>query len=113
MNLTKATSKYEDWLSQHLRLLPRDLEFKHAQMRSAPFAFLRATYYRWAQVWSRVCPDLVEAPVALAVGDLLEAESGALTICKYVGFESASWLLPEVKSAPAAGDEQPENTAQV
>jgi hypothetical protein len=49
----------------------------------------------------------------LAVGDLLEAESGALTICKYVGFESASWLLPEVKSAPAAGDEQPENTAQV
>jgi len=31
----------------------------------------------------------------LAVGDLLETESGQLRICKYVGFEPAQWLLPE------------------
>ena len=33
----------------------------------------------------------------LLPGDLLEAESGALRIYKFVGFEEAQWLLPEVK----------------
>ena len=37
---------------------------------SAPFPFLRATYYRWAQVWPDVCEEAAKAPVALAVGDL-------------------------------------------
>jgi hypothetical protein len=32
--------------------------------------FLRATYYRWAQIWPQVCPDLARAPQVLAVGDL-------------------------------------------
>jgi hypothetical protein len=59
--------------------------------------------------WSRLRAS--ERP--LTVGDLLEAENGALRICKYVGFESASWLVPETKSAPAASDEQPGNTAQI
>ena len=44
----------------------------------------------------------------LAVGDVLEAESGELRICKYVGFEAAQWIVPEVKSGlesvpPASG----------
>lgn len=30
----------------------------------------------------------------LQVGDLLESESGALFIYKYVGFEEARWVLP-------------------
>jgi len=42
----------------------------------------------------------------LDVGDLLENEKNELRICKYVGFETAQWVLPEVKSglesAPAA-----------
>lgn len=38
---------------------------------------------------------LRESNEPLAVGDLLETESGALRICKYVGFEPAQWLLPE------------------
>jgi hypothetical protein len=33
----------------------------------------------------------------LCVGDLLESEDGQLRICKYVGFEPAQWLLPEIK----------------
>ena len=70
MNIVKATAKYEAWLAQHLRLLPSDLAFKHAQMRSAPFPFLRATYYRWAQVWAGICPEAAKAPMVLAVGDL-------------------------------------------
>jgi len=36
----------------------------------------------------------------LKIGDVLEAENGELRICKYVGFESAHWVLPEVKAAP-------------
>ncbi len=70
MNIVKATARYEEWLSRHLRLLAPDLALKHKAMRSAPFPFLRATYYRWAQVWSEVCPEAAKAPVALAVGDL-------------------------------------------
>jgi hypothetical protein len=31
----------------------------------------------------------------LEVGDLLETEDGKLSICKYVGFEEARWVLPE------------------
>ena len=49
----------------------------------------------------------------LDVGDLLESESGALRICKYVGFESASWVVPEVKSAPQAPPEPPAQTIQI
>lgn len=39
---------------------------------------------------------------ALDIGDLLESESGELRICKYVGFEEASWTLPEQQPAAAA-----------
>ena len=42
---------------------------------------------------------LREAGEPLAVGDLLEAD-GRLRVCKYVGFEPAEWVLPEVKHAP-------------
>ncbi|MDR3704120.1 MAG: hypothetical protein P4L56_31010 [Candidatus Sulfopaludibacter sp.] len=34
----------------------------------------------------------------LDVGDLLETPEGRLSICKYVGFEPAQWLLPEPKT---------------
>ena len=70
MNIVKATAKYEEWLSHHLSLLGPGLTFKHAQMRSAPFPFLRATFYRWAQVWGGICPEEVKAPHVLGVGDL-------------------------------------------
>jgi hypothetical protein len=41
---------------------------------------------------------LRESDRAMAVGDLLEAEGGQLSICKYVGFEPASWVQPELKN---------------
>lgn len=49
---------------------------------------------------------LREAGESLAVGDLLEADAGRLSICKYVGFEPAQWVLPEPKpeAAEAAAD---------
>ena len=45
---------------------------------------------------------LREAGDPLLVGDLLELD-GRLRVCKYVGFEPAEWLLPEIKQpAPPA-----------
>jgi len=70
MNIKKATTRYEAWLSRHLEIVPEDLEAKHTAMRSDPFPFMRATYYRWAQTFPEVCGDLARAPKALAVGDL-------------------------------------------
>ena len=49
---------------------------------------------------------LREEETPLEVGDLLETENGRLSICKYVGFEPAEWVLPEPKHA------EPEPAAQ-
>jgi len=45
--------------------------------------------------------EMRSAERPLAVGDLLETESGDLRICKYIGFESAAWVLPPVEQTPA------------
>ncbi len=57
---------------------------------------------------------LRESDHALAVGDVLETEKGELRICKYVGFEEAQWIVPEVKSGletvpPASGPGESES----
>jgi hypothetical protein len=70
VNIHKATHQYEEWLSAFMPLIPADLERKHRAMASAPFPFLRATFYRWAQTWPKVCKHLAASPVLLAVGDL-------------------------------------------
>jgi hypothetical protein len=70
VRIKKATKKYEAWLGRHTRLVPADLRLKHARMAEGPFPFLRATFYRWMQVWPKVCPALAGAPKVLAVGDL-------------------------------------------
>lgn len=70
MNVVKATHHFEDWLSQRTPIVKKDLRLKHANMKVDVFPFLRATYYRWAQLWPEVCPDLAKAPHVLAVGDL-------------------------------------------
>jgi Uncharacterized protein conserved in bacteria (DUF2252) len=70
MNIVKATRRYEEWLGRHTDIVKTDLRLKHLSMKAGVFAFLRATYYRWAQLWPNVCPDLAKAPHVLAVGDL-------------------------------------------
>lgn len=49
----------------------------------------------------------------LEVGDLLQSESNALYLYKYVGFEEARWVLPEAKpdSAPPPPGEPAATTA--
>lgn len=70
VNIQKATRQYERWLRAYTPLVVADLDFKHQQMAVGVFPFLRATYYRWAQVWPVVCKDLCKAPILLSVGDL-------------------------------------------
>jgi len=70
MNVVKATRLFEDWLALRTPIDKKDLRLKHANMKADVFMFLRATYYRWAQLWPQICPDLAQAPRALAVGDL-------------------------------------------
>jgi hypothetical protein len=70
MTIQQATKSYERWLAAYLDIVPADLQLKHERMRQGVFPFLRATYYRWAQLFPRLCPELARAPQALAVGDL-------------------------------------------
>src|SRR5436305_6156923 len=70
MTVLEATESYEAWLEERIPLIPVDLQKKHAAMAENPFPFLRATFYRWAQVWPQLSPETAKAPEALAVGDL-------------------------------------------
>ena len=46
------------------------------------------------QAWHQVR----ETPEALQLGDILESvDTGDMRICKYVGFEEAKWVVPELK----------------
>jgi hypothetical protein len=71
MNIRESTCLYEDWLQRQLKgdVVKSDLTRKHEKMNEGPFAFLRATYWRWAETILNVCPDLAGAPEVLAIGD--------------------------------------------
>lgn len=71
MNIIESTRTYDRWLQQRLAVIVKgDLKVKHQRMAADPFSFLRATFYRWAEVWPELCADLKSAPRVLAVGDL-------------------------------------------
>lgn len=70
MDIVEATRRFEAWLKRRITLVERDLDYKHEQMRADPFLFFRATYYRWAQLWTEHCPKLAGTPEVIAVGDL-------------------------------------------
>jgi uncharacterized protein (DUF2252 family) len=70
MNIAQATKSYEAWIRSCTKVIESDLRSKHAQMKEDAFLFFRGTFYRWAQLFPEVCPDLRNAPKVLAVGDL-------------------------------------------
>ena len=70
MNIVKATRRYEAWLGDNIKLDQGDLRLKHKLMGESLFSFFRATFYRWMQIWPRVCSELDAAPRVLAIGDL-------------------------------------------
>ena len=69
-SFVEATNQYEVWLGKQMAIVPADLQLKHEKMAASAFMFLRATFYRWMQLWPVVCPDLVGARTVLGVGDL-------------------------------------------
>jgi len=71
-DIRKSVQAYEGWMNRQLgrEVVKKDIALKHEKMRESPFAFLRATYWRWAETILEVCPDLADAPPVLAVGDI-------------------------------------------
>lgn len=51
-------------------LLQEDIYYKHQRMTESAFMFLRATYYRWIQLWDAHCLALQASPNVLAIGDV-------------------------------------------
>jgi hypothetical protein len=70
MSIREATTAYESWLGERITLVKPDLKRKHDNMKTDPFIFMRATFYRWAQVFPATCRKANSAPQVVAVGDL-------------------------------------------
>jgi hypothetical protein len=97
-DIGECTRSYEKWLASRIPLIQEDLRLKHAEMKKVRFAFMRATFYRWAEVWPQVCRDLASAPEALSVGDLHIENFGTWRdadgrlIWGVNDFDEAAWL---------------------
>ena len=57
-----ATIDYKQWIKEHVAVADADLQRKHEEMATSLFAFLRATFYRWASLWSEVSLDSPRPP---------------------------------------------------
>ncbi|PZM12246.1 DUF2252 family protein [Rhizobium tubonense] len=68
---SQSIAAYESWLRAELGtdLSIAGLDKKHQKMKTGSFAFLRATYWRWAETILDLCPALAGAPAVLAIGD--------------------------------------------
>jgi uncharacterized protein (DUF2252 family) len=71
-NIKQSVHAYQSWLRKELgrELVEKDLARKHDKMAASPFYFLRGTFWRWAETILEACPDLKDAPIVLAVGDI-------------------------------------------
>ena len=68
--ITDAMARYERWLHTQVRVVEKDLQAKRQKIAEDGFAFLRGTYFRWAETIEAMCPELVTAPKVLAIGDI-------------------------------------------
>ncbi len=68
--IVESTRSFERWLRGRIPLRQHELDYKHEIMAADTFSFLRATFYRWAELVPQALPELMEAPRVLAVGDL-------------------------------------------
>jgi uncharacterized protein (DUF2252 family) len=99
VNIKSATKSYENWMRTCAPIIETHLRNKHAKMKEDPFQFLRATYYRWAQLWPAVCSKFTEAPSVLSVGDLHVDSYGTWRdaegrLCWGIDDFDESWPLP-------------------
>jgi hypothetical protein len=70
MSFRDDNAAYEAWLATQCDVVAEDIKAKRRLMKDSAFMFLRATYFRWARQIGTVCPQLMDAPQALCVGDL-------------------------------------------
>src|SRR4051794_34088211 len=70
MSFRKDNKAYEAWLATQCEVVKKDIKRKHQLMEDSAFMFLRATYFRWARKIGDWCPELMNAPKVLAIGDL-------------------------------------------
>lgn len=70
MSFRDDNAAYEAWLKTQCDVVADDIKAKHKLMKTNTFMFLRATYFRWAGQIGKLCPDLMDAPKVLSVGDL-------------------------------------------
>jgi hypothetical protein len=70
MSFRDDNDAYEAWLATQCDLVAAGIKHKHKQMKKSAFMFLRATYFRWARKIGALCPELMDAPQVLSVGDM-------------------------------------------
>lgn len=70
MDIVSATESYERWMASRAAVVRTDLALKHQRMSESPFVFLRATFYRWIELFPNVCSNLMDSPQLTAIGDL-------------------------------------------
>ena len=64
-----ATRSYEEWVDASTPVTASGRAARHRLMAKDPFAFLRGSYYRWAQCWAELAGPLADAVPVLAIGD--------------------------------------------
>jgi Uncharacterized protein conserved in bacteria len=77
MGFSEATTRYEAWLRKQTPVIEEDLRHKYEKMREDVFTFLRATFYRWTELWEVKRKELRQtgvliskAPEVFCIGDL-------------------------------------------
>lgn len=74
MDIVESTTRYDAWLSAQLRgdIFQEDIDGKHRKMAADAFQFLRATYWRWAELiqTEKAFATLMRGPEVVAVGDI-------------------------------------------
>ena len=68
--LEQDIAQYHAWLHRFCEVDKEGLKAKREKMRDSAFAFLRATYFRWATTCQHVCPELASAPRIACIGDI-------------------------------------------
>ncbi|MDB5413538.1 MAG: hypothetical protein JWR10_1873 [Rubritepida sp.] len=67
--LQQSVAANEAWMRGLLHVVEPDLAAKHAAMAKSPFAFLRATCFRFAETLPALVPELLRATAVPSVGD--------------------------------------------
>ena len=69
-SIVESEADYAQWLRQRLTVIPKDWRERREKMHRSAFAFLRGSFFRWAERWPQLCDELADAPSVFGVGDL-------------------------------------------